>query len=185
MPRQSLAFNAGSHNQQLNSILACTQRIRSSCDTVAETNRTIEHYAGDSPRLSTVMNNKRHFGLVSESDVRQARRYVAAEIAPLLRELIVRAEDALSKEERYARTLRTQATQELADLEVRSYPQTKSSVPNTSPFADNDTCSPTTLKEQQELLDKLQDERKRLTEKVTQLEQKTQNHSPQASSMEQ
>ncbi|WFD27486.1 hypothetical protein MNAN1_002483 [Malassezia nana] len=36
----------------------------------------------------------KHFDLVSEREVRQVREHVAAEIAPLLRELIMRAEEA-------------------------------------------------------------------------------------------
>lgn len=43
---------------------------------------------------------------MSECEVRQAREHVAAEIAPLLRELIMRAEEVLGKDEQHARTLR-------------------------------------------------------------------------------
>lgn len=49
----------------------------------------------------------KHFDLVSEREVRQVREHVAAEIAPLLRELIMRAEEVLEKDEQQARTLRT------------------------------------------------------------------------------
>ena len=38
--------------------------------------------------------------------MRQAREHVAAEIAPFLRELIMRAEEVLARDEREARALR-------------------------------------------------------------------------------
>ena len=44
--------------------------------------------------------------MVSEREVRQAREHVATEIAPFLRELIVRAEEVLARDEREARSLR-------------------------------------------------------------------------------
>lgn len=39
--------------------------------------------------------------------MRQAREHVAAEIAPFLRELIMRAEEVLARDEREARSLRS------------------------------------------------------------------------------
>ena len=39
--------------------------------------------------------------------MRQAREHVAAEIAPFLRELIMRAEEVLARDEREARALRS------------------------------------------------------------------------------
>ena len=51
--------------------------------------------------------SQQHFDLVSERDVRQALEHVAAEIAPFLRELIMRAEEVLARDEREARALRS------------------------------------------------------------------------------
>lgn len=62
-----------------------------------------------------------HFDLVSERDVRQAREHLAAEIAPLLRELILRAENVLNRNERRARALRNEAAQALAHVDLRSH----------------------------------------------------------------
>lgn len=102
--------------------------------------------------------------------MRQARDHVAAEIAPLLRELIVRAEDALAKDERHARTLRNQATQELAQLEARSGGQgvlgdTSRSSPSVAALV-----TQTEIEEQRRSLERLRAERKRLAEKVAALE---------------
>lgn len=147
---------------------------------VVETNQILAHHTGDFDRLRTAMASQRvcaypltkqHFDLVSERDVRQARDHVAAEIAPLLRELIVRAEDALTNDERHARTLRNQATQELAQLEARSGAQ--------GVLGDSSRSSPsvaalvtqTEIEEQRRTLEKLRTERKRLAEKVAALEQ--------------
>ncbi|WFD45838.1 DASH complex subunit spc19 [Malassezia furfur] len=171
-PRQSLYGNPAASVHQLNSIHACIESVRASCDIVAETNQILAHHTGDFDRLRTAMASQRHFDLVSERDVRQARDHVAAEIAPLLRELIVRAEDALTNDERHARTLRNQATQELAQLEARSGAQ--------GVLGDSSRSSPsvaalvtqTEIEEQRRTLEKLRTERKRLAEKVAALEQR-------------
>ena len=60
--------------------------------------------------------------------MRQAREHVAAEIAPFLRELIMRAEEVLARDEREARALRNKvcichlpwATEELSKNESKS-----------------------------------------------------------------
>lgn len=61
---------------------------------------------GDMQRLSRALRSKKHFDLVSEADVRSVRDHLAAEIAPQLKELIVRAEEALQRDERRAKTLK-------------------------------------------------------------------------------
>lgn len=118
----------------------------------------------------TVYRLTQHFDLVSERDVRQAREHVAAEIAPLLRELIVRAEDVLMKDERIARTLRNQASQELAQLEMRSGDQSLLGDGSQSPSV-TALVAQAELDEQRRTLEKLQEERKHLSEKVFALEQ--------------
>ena len=102
--------------------------------------------------------------------MRQARDHVAAEIAPLLRELIVRAEDALAKDERHARTLRNQATQELAQVEAQSGSRSTLGDASKSPSVAA-MVTQAELDEQRRTLEKLQAERKRLAERVAILEQ--------------
>lgn len=60
--------------------------------------------------MSTVLSSQRHFDLISEGDVRHAKDQVAAEIAPHLRELISRAEEIISRDERHARMLRNKVS---------------------------------------------------------------------------
>lgn len=52
--------------------------------------------------------------------MRRAREKVAAEIAPVLRELIARAEDALEQDERNARSLRNKVGLDTHDRQHRS-----------------------------------------------------------------
>ncbi|WFD31383.1 hypothetical protein MSPP1_002418 [Malassezia sp. CBS 17886] len=143
VPRQSMG-SAGAPMQQLSSIQACISGVQSACDT--------------------------HFDLVSEREVRRAQQHVAAEIAPLLRELIVRAEDALGQDERHARSLRNKATHALAQLEDAR---------PASAFADGGVegspsvaalISQAELDEHRRQLVKLKDERKRLMDRVATLE---------------
>ncbi|PWN41101.1 hypothetical protein IE81DRAFT_324927 [Ceraceosorus guamensis] len=65
----------------------------------------------DFDRLSKVLASKRHFDLVSEADIRSARNHLSAEIAPQLRELIPMAEQAVQREERIVKALRTKHAQ--------------------------------------------------------------------------
>lgn len=69
-------------------------------------NAALAAETGDMRRLADALRSKRHFDLVSETDIRSVRDHLAAEIAPQLKELIVRAEEALQGEERKAKTLR-------------------------------------------------------------------------------
>ena len=121
--------------------------------------------------------SQQHFDLVSERDVRQAREHVAAEIAPFLRELIMRAEEVLARDEREARALRSKvcishlpwATQELAKNESQSQLHTAGS--------DDELKSPSMaalvadyeLDEQRRELELLRKERLRLMERVQSL----------------
>lgn len=109
--------------------------------------------------------------------MRQAREHVAAEIAPFLRELIMRAEEVLARDEREARSLRNKvcmgylpwATQELSKNELRSQLHTTDS--------DDELKSPSMaalvadyeLDEQRRELELLRKERLRLMERVQSL----------------
>jgi len=109
--------------------------------------------------------------------VRQAREHVAAEIAPFLRELIMRAEEVLARDEREARALRSKvcichlpwATEELSKSESKSQLHTAGS--------DDELKSPSMaalvadyeLDEQRRELELLRKERLRLMERVQSL----------------
>lgn len=113
----------------------------------------------------------KHFDLVSERDVKQAREHVAAEIAPLLRELIVRAEDVLAKNERHVRTLRNKATEELAKVEAHSQSQSIGGVrdePGSPTVAT--LVAQAELEDKQRELEELRRERMSLMERVQAME---------------
>lgn len=109
--------------------------------------------------------------------MRQAREHVAAEIAPFLRELIMRAEEVLARDEREARALRNKvcichlswATEELSKNESKSQLHTAGS--------DDELKSPSMaalvadyeLDEQRRELELLRKERLRLMERVQSL----------------
>ena len=60
----------------------------------------------DLSRLASVLRSKRHFDLISEREIKDAQDHLSVEILPQLKELILRAEEALQKDERKAKTLR-------------------------------------------------------------------------------
>lgn len=60
----------------------------------------------DLSRLASVLRSKRHFDLISEREIKDAQDHLSIEILPQLKELILRAEEALQKDERKAKTLR-------------------------------------------------------------------------------
>lgn len=102
--------------------------------------------------------------------MREAREHVAGEIAPLLRELIVRAENALTEDERQARALRNKATEELAQVEARSSQSVLGDTTKSPSVAA--LVNQAELDEHRRALEKLKAERKRLMERVSALEQR-------------
>lgn len=70
-------------------------------------NTTLAEQTSDFARLAAVVRSKRHFDLVSETEIRHAREHLQAEIAPQLKELILRAEAALQQDERKTKALRS------------------------------------------------------------------------------
>lgn len=102
--------------------------------------------------------------------MREAREHVAGEIAPLLRELIVRAENALTEDERHARALRNKATEELAQVEARSSHSVLGDTTKSPSVAA--LVNQAELDEHRRALEKLKAERKRLMERVSALEQR-------------
>ena len=114
-----------------------------------------------------MLSSQRHFDLVSESEVRNAREQFAAEIAPHLRELIAKAEDSIARDERQARTLRNKAAQVLAELD-ESNSESATGSPSVSALINQ-----AELSEHRRKLADLQRERARLMERVAILERDT------------
>jgi hypothetical protein len=63
----------------------------------------------DFDRLKTVLHNDRVFGVVTETDVIQAKEEVATELQPQIASLVKRVEQELTRLERQERTLIAQA----------------------------------------------------------------------------
>ena len=60
----------------------------------------------DFARFSHVLASKKHFDLVSEKEIAIAKAHLSAEIAPQLKQLIIRAEAALQRDERRSKTVK-------------------------------------------------------------------------------
>ncbi|CAD6956269.1 unnamed protein product [Tilletia caries] len=89
-------------NNQLASLQACTYSLETANQTVALSVETLREATADFPRLAVALANKKH---------------LAAEIAPQLHELILRAEAAVEKVERRARAAKNRVQQASAKLE--------------------------------------------------------------------
>ncbi|KAK0526571.1 hypothetical protein OC834_004758 [Tilletia horrida] len=112
-------------NNQLASLQACTLSLEGANQTLAHSVDTLREATADFPRLSIALANKKHFDLVAEQEIVQAKEHLAAEIAPQLHELILRAETAVEKVERRARAAKNRAQQAAAKLE-QSQPRSTS-----------------------------------------------------------
>ncbi|CEH12678.1 DASH complex subunit Spc19 [Ceraceosorus bombacis] len=95
----------------LSSLASCVSSVELSCATLESSVSMLAASTADFDRLSKVLASKRHFDLVSEADIRSARNHLSAEIAPQLRELIPMAEQAVQREERIVKALRTKHAQ--------------------------------------------------------------------------
>lgn len=70
------------------------------------TNSLLSHCVSDVPRLTLAMTSRRHFDVVTEGTVQEAKRRIEDEMRPLLRELIQRGEEGVGREEMGARRVR-------------------------------------------------------------------------------
>lgn len=71
----------------------------------------------DSTRFSRVLASKKHFDLVSEKEIQAAKAQLNAEIAPQLKHLIMRAEEALQRDERRSKMLKAKVRGALVDAQ--------------------------------------------------------------------
>ena len=95
---------------QLSAISSCIQSVSLSCAHLEETNAFVAHMTAPYERLAHVLQSKRHFDLVSESEIRKAREHLSAEIAPQLQELVEKAKESLEREERAMKALRNKVS---------------------------------------------------------------------------
>lgn len=119
MPRQSLFPGAAaasrlpqeavstSHLSYLNSSL---QSLQSTVDVLSHTNNLLSDYVQDVPRLITALSSKRHYDVVTESKVNEARKQLQDEVAPHLAELIRLSEQGVVQEEADARRARNKVS---------------------------------------------------------------------------
>lgn len=125
------SYGAPQQSASLSSLASCVASVELSCQTVSREGvharcrapaltlcRTqlessvamLQSATADMPRLAKVLASKRHFDLVSERDIRSAREHLSAEIAPQLRELIPLAEQALEREEKVVKSLKSKVS---------------------------------------------------------------------------
>lgn len=76
------------------------------CIQLEASNTTLAQETSDLERIANVVRSKRHFDLISEREIKDAQDHLSVEILPQLKELILRAEDALQKDDRRAKMLR-------------------------------------------------------------------------------
>ncbi|KDN52561.1 hypothetical protein K437DRAFT_272423 [Tilletiaria anomala UBC 951] len=120
-PTSSFTTSAGYHNYlnagQLSNISHCIQAVSLACAHLEDMNAFMGHMIAPYERLSVVLSNKRHFDLVSETEITKARDHLSSEIAPQLTELMDKAKESLEKEERQMKALRNKTLQQQAQLE--------------------------------------------------------------------
>ncbi|KAE8205659.1 hypothetical protein CF328_g364 [Tilletia controversa] len=106
-------------NQSINNQLASLQACTYSLETANQTSRHCARQQPTSP-VSPSRSPTRStstFDLVAEQEIVRAKEHLAAEIAPQLHELILRAEAAVEKVERRARAAKNRVQQASAKLE--------------------------------------------------------------------
>lgn len=90
----------------LASIQNCVEAVSWSCQHLELANASVSEATADMPRLKRVLANKRHFDLVSVSEIAKARDHLSAEIQPQILQLVEKAKENLEREERQMKTLR-------------------------------------------------------------------------------
>lgn len=80
--------------------------LSQSVSILQHTNSLLSHCVSDVPRLCLALTSRRHFDVVTEGTVQEAKRRIEDEMRPLLRELIQRGEEGVGREEMAARRAR-------------------------------------------------------------------------------
>lgn len=116
-PRQSLFPGAAPNFSQgpistshLSSLSTSLQSLRQSVDVLHHTNGLLQRSVADVPRLTTVLTAKRHYDVVTEGKVMQAKKQLEEEVRPHINELIRRAEEMVGAEEAAAKRARNKVS---------------------------------------------------------------------------
>lgn len=88
------------------SLAGCVASLSASCSILSGSLSTLEQGISDFARLSSVLQNQRHFELLPEGEVLAAQRDLKEEVAPQRDELLNRANKALAQLERVEYSLR-------------------------------------------------------------------------------
>lgn len=127
-----------------------------------EANDTLEFAIQDHPRLMTVLKSRRHFDLVSQRDIEQAREHVAAEVRPHIDELVRRAASDIARQDRRVVALKNRnesLQQRIANL--RSIDRHQSKL-NPAAIAEQEPDAKVDTEEQQRLKQQIEDHERRL-----------------------
>lgn len=113
MPRQSIFPGAAGPLHQapistshLQSLHTCLEQLHQTVQVLSHTNSFLDEATSDIPRLHTALTSKRHYDVVTEAQVNEAKKQIEDEIRPHLNELMRRGEEGVEKEEANARRAR-------------------------------------------------------------------------------
>lgn len=121
MPRQSIfpgsasaaasQFSTGPiSTSHLASLQSALHSLHHTVDVLSHTNQLLGSSVADVPRLATVLTSKRHFDVVTETKVAEAKKQLEDEVRPHLKELIQRGEEGVEREEAAARRARNKVS---------------------------------------------------------------------------
>ncbi|CAO1619785.1 unnamed protein product [Parajaminaea phylloscopi] len=111
------ASSSSASTQHLASLQASLSSLTQTVEVLQHTNSLLSDAVADVPRLSTALTSKRHFDVVSDGTVQEAKKQIEDEIRPLLKELIAKGEEGLAREEANARRNRNKVSQLTTRLE--------------------------------------------------------------------
>ncbi|PWN37510.1 uncharacterized protein FA14DRAFT_187610 [Meira miltonrushii] len=117
MSLTSRQTNFSAAGQTATSIETCIASVEFACRTLEASNATLTDETKDLARLANAVRSKRYFDLISEREIKDAQDHLSVEILPQLKELILKAEEALQKDERRAKILRGKSAQQSTRLE--------------------------------------------------------------------
>ncbi|QSL64579.1 hypothetical protein MERGE_001880 [Pneumocystis wakefieldiae] len=118
--RQRTTSSIAPLNDYLSSLEGCVSSLNACNYRMDLLLATLSAGIDDFPRIQTVLANRRHFEVVSETDVREAQQSLEHEVYPQILELLQRAEAGIAKLERREKTL--QGKSELQEVRLQQKP---------------------------------------------------------------
>lgn len=117
MPRQSIfpgsttsINNAASSTSHLTQLQNCLESLDHTTNVLAHTNGILSDSVSDVPRLNTVLQSRRHFDVVTESQVLEAKKQLEDEVRPHLKELLKRGEEEVERETANAKRVKNKVS---------------------------------------------------------------------------